>query len=216
MRLAGHPFADPDGSRWTPEPRRKPAAGCLRDSETWRAASKRSSQARRSCRMTRSRRWRAYGCEKSCSFAITVWAVRHLSGATEQRTGSITSHRTSFRALSSQIHPSKYRRQFQGRRNEAASSAGFVLVKCIMHVTCAMLGIRQIQNVDHGLPPLPLLRESGRGRVLGIQTGGDGHPSSIKHCCKAKARRRFFFSYDAGIPCSRCFGTTIAPVPLLV
>lgn len=74
--------------------------------------------------------------------------------------------------------PSKDGQKFQGRRNEAASSAGFVLVESIMDVTCAMLGIRQIQNVEHGLPPLPLLRESRRCRVLGIQTGGDGHPSS--------------------------------------
>ena len=40
------------------------------------------------------------------------------------------------------------------------------------------LRIFQRENVNHGLLPLPSLRDTGRCRMLGIHIEGAGHPSS--------------------------------------
>ena len=42
----------------------------------------------------------------------------------------------------------------------------------------AGLRVFQRENVDHGLLPLPSLRDTGRCRMLGIHIEGAGHPSS--------------------------------------
>jgi hypothetical protein len=68
-----------------------------------------------------------------------------------------------------------------GLRNEQRrpySLTGLMLAEVIVQTARAVLGIYQLQNVEHGLLPLPALRDSGRCRMLGIRTGGVRHPSS--------------------------------------
>jgi hypothetical protein len=64
---------------------------------------------------------------------------------------------------------------------KAAESVGFVPAVEVEVPSDAALGVFQRENVDHGLRPLPFLRDTGRCRVLGIHIEGARHPSSERN-----------------------------------
>ena len=107
---------------------------------------------------------------------------------------------------------------------KAAESVGFVPAVKVEVPSDAVLGVFQRENVDHGLRPLPFLRDIGRCRVLGIHIEGARHPSSERN----KNRKSSGYSqrpgpiavgtYDAGsslhplLLCIRCFEKRFGPL----
>jgi hypothetical protein len=90
----------------------------------------------------------------------------------------------------------------KNERRRRAGSTRFMGVKPIVHMTHAVLRIRERQNVEHWLLPLPSLRDNGRCRMLGIHIGGVRHPSSEE--TQLQAESVFVAAYGSNCLSSDC------------
>ena len=68
--------------------------------------------------------------------------------------------------------------ELKGECYRAAGSVGSVFTAEVVVRSGAGLRVFQGENVNHGLLPLPFLRDTGRCRMLGIHLEGVRHPSS--------------------------------------